>query len=76
MLIEVQPDGSRKILKGDDMMYQQVIKQLEACEAEEIITEDQRVIYEGTEEGTGNVILYMEDGSYKTICLMKKSTPI
>ena len=26
MLIEVQPDGSRKILKGDDMMYQQVIK--------------------------------------------------
>jgi hypothetical protein len=67
MLIEVQPDGSRKILKGDDMMYQQMIKQLEACEAEEIIIGNQRATYEGTEEGTGDVILYMEDGSYKTM---------
>jgi len=67
MLIEVQPDGSRKLMKGDDMMYQQMIKRLEACEAEEIIIGNQRASYEGTDEDTGNVILYMEDGSYKTM---------
>ena len=48
-------------------MYQEMIKRLEACEAEEIIIGNQRAIHEGTEEGTVNVILHMEDGSYKTM---------
>jgi len=44
-----------------------MIKRLiEACEAEEIFIEDQRATYEGTDKGTGDVIHYMEDGSYKT----------
>ena len=37
MLIEVQPDGSQLLLKGDDRVYQEMIKRHEACEAEEII---------------------------------------
>jgi len=67
MLIEVQPDGSRKLIKGDDMIYQQMIKRLEAYGAEEIIIGDQKASYDGTDEGTGDVIRYMEDGSYKTM---------
>jgi uncharacterized protein YlxW (UPF0749 family) len=66
MLIEVQPDGSKKLLEGDDMKYQQMIDRLEACKAEDIIIGNQRVTYEGTGEGTGDVILYMEDGSLLT----------
>ena len=63
MLIEVQPDGSQLLLKVDDRVYQEMIKRLEACEAEEIIIGHQRA----TDEGTGDVILHMEDGSYKTL---------
>ena len=29
MLIEVQPDGSQLLLKGDDRVYQEMIKRLE-----------------------------------------------
>jgi len=65
MLIEVQQDGSKKLLKGDDIVYQEMIKSLEACEAEEIIIGYQRAKYEGTDEGMGGAILYMEDNSYK-----------
>ena len=67
MLIEVQPDGSQLLLKGDDRVYQEMIKRLEACEAEEIIIRNQRATYEGNDEGKGDVILHMEDGSYKTL---------
>ena len=63
MLIEVQPNGSQLLLKGDDTVYQEMNKRLEACEAEEIIIGNQRAIYEGTDEGTEDVILHMEDGS-------------
>jgi len=49
MLIEVQPDGSQLLLKGDDTEYQSMIKRLEACEADEIIIVNQRATYEGTE---------------------------
>ena len=52
MLIEVQPDGSQLLLKGDDRVYQEMIKRHEACEAEEIIIGNQRATYEGTDEGT------------------------
>jgi len=37
---------------------QEMIKRLEACEAEEIIIGNQRATYEGTDEGTGDVIHY------------------
>ena len=53
MLIEVQPDGSQLLLKVDDRVYQEMIKRLEACEAEEIIIGNQRATYEGANEGTG-----------------------
>ena len=29
MLIEVQPDGSQTLLKGDDTLYQEMIKRLQ-----------------------------------------------
>ena len=49
-------------------MYQEMIKRLEGCEAEEIIIGNQRATYEGTNECTGDVILHdMEDVSYKTL---------
>ena len=67
MLIEVQPDGSQLLLKGDDTLYQEMIKRLEACEAEENIIGNQKATYEGTDEATGDVILHMEDVSYKTL---------
>jgi hypothetical protein len=67
MLFKRHDDGSRTLLKGDDSVYQAMIKKMEACEAEEIIIGDQRATYEGTDEDTGEVILYMEDGSYKNV---------
>jgi len=43
----VQPDGSHQLLlKGDDRVYQEMIKRLEACEAKEIIIGNQRATYE------------------------------
>ena len=67
MLIEVQPDRSQFLLMLDDRVYQEMIKRPEACEAEEIIIGNQRATYEGTDEGTGDVILHVEDGTYKTL---------
>ena len=43
------------------------LRDLKLCEAEEIIIGNQRATYEGTDEGTGDVILHMEVGSYKTL---------
>ena len=76
MLIKVQPDGSQLLLKGNDRGYQEMIKRLEACEAEEIIIGNQRATYEGTDEGTGDVILHIEDGSYKTMSTEEVYTTI
>ena len=42
MLIEVQPDGTQLLLKGNDRVYQEMIKRHEACEAEGIIIGNQR----------------------------------
>ena len=55
------------MLKGDDRVYQEMIKRLEAFEAEEVIIGNQRATYEGTDEGRRKVILHMEDGLYKTL---------
>ena len=73
MLIEVQPDGSQLLLKGDDRVHQEMIRRLEACEAEEIIIGNQRATYEGTDEGTGDVILHMVHTRH---CLLRKYTAI
>ena len=71
MLNEVQPYGPQLLLKGDDTVYQEMIKRLEACEAEDIIIGNQSATYKGTDEGTGDVILHMEDGSYKILSTEK-----
>ena len=71
--VEMQQDGSQLLLKGADRVYQEMIKRLEACEAEEIIIGNQRATYEGTDEGTGYVIWKMVHTRH---CLLRKYTTI
>jgi len=75
MMIEVQPDGSQLLLKGDDRVYQEMIKRLEACEAEEIIIGNQRATYEALMKVQG-----MSFSIWKMVhsrhCILRKYTTI
>ena len=76
MLIEVQPDGSQLLLKGDDRVYQEMIKRLEACEAEEIIIGNQRATYEGTMMKVQEMSFSMWKMVHTRHCLLRKYTTI
>jgi len=67
MLIELQPDGSKKLLNGDDATYHAMIKRLTRNVMPRRSSWGAMCTYEGTNEVNGGMILHMEDGSYKTV---------
>ena len=52
------------MLKADNILQWSIILMLDLSNTEEIILGDQHATYEGMDEG-GNVIMHLEDGSYK-----------
>ena len=71
MAFEVQQDGTKKWLKVDNAEVDNMLKMLEAFDAEEIILGDQCATFEGMDE-KGNVIMHMEDVP-TSLCRQKRS---